>query len=180
MLVAENIANAFTYNVQAIKNILFSIDTSSIHALEKLLNDTVQFDVLEQEVIDRKYIPKEAKNFFDKNGTFLYRVSNVSYKGKVLSENLIFADTSFLPNTIKRELESGNIPVEKLIEKMEVRRNVLYERYQPSGNIIELFDGCSVTGNVYPIRKYQIVSNCKCIFYICEVYHAENIQGLLK
>ncbi|NVL83641.1 cold-shock protein, partial [Escherichia coli] len=112
---------------------------------------------------DRQYIPKEAKNFFDKNGTFLYRVSNVSYKGKVLSENLIFADTSFLPNTIKRELESGNIPVEKLIEQMEVRRNVLYEGYQPSGTIIELFDGCSVTANVYPTRKYQIVSNCKCM-----------------
>ncbi|MRS08218.1 cold-shock protein, partial [Bacillus anthracis] len=24
------------------------------------------------------------------------------------------------------------------------------------------------------------VSNCKCIFYICEVYHAENIKELLK
>lgn len=78
MLVAENRTNESTYNVQAIKNILFSGDTSSIHALEKLLNDTVQFDVLEQEVLDRQYIPKEAKSFFDKNGTFLYRVSNVS------------------------------------------------------------------------------------------------------
>ncbi|PFJ18257.1 cold-shock protein [Bacillus cereus] len=180
MLVAENRNNKFIYNVQAIRNILFSGDTSSIHALEKLLNDTVQFDVLEQEVLNRQYIPKEAKNFFDKDGTFLYRVSNVSYKGKVLSENLIFADTSFLPHTIKQELENGNIPVEKLIEKMEVRRNVLYEGYQPSGNIIELFDGCSVAANVYPTRKYQIVSNCKCIFYICEVYHAKNIKELLK
>ena len=45
MLVAENRTNESTYNVQAIKNILFSGDTSSIHALEKLLNDTVQFDV---------------------------------------------------------------------------------------------------------------------------------------
>lgn len=61
MLVAESRTNEFTYNVQAIKNILFSGDTSSILALEKLLNDTVQFDVLEQEVIDRQYIPKEAK-----------------------------------------------------------------------------------------------------------------------
>ncbi len=59
------------------------------------MNDTVQFDVLEQEVLDRQYIPKEAKSFFNKNGTFLYRVSNIGYKGKVLSENLIFADTSF-------------------------------------------------------------------------------------
>ncbi|CAM3928633.1 cold-shock protein [Bacillus luti] len=180
MLVAENRTNESTYNVQAIKSILFSGDTSSIHALEKLLNDTVQFDVFEQEILDRQYIPKEVKNFFDKDGTFLYRVSNVSYKGKVLSENLIFADTSFLPDTIKSELETGNIPVEKLIEKMEVRRNVLYEGYQPSGNIIELFDGCSVTSNVYLTRKYQIVSNCKCIFYICEVYHAENIKEMLK
>ena len=179
MLVAENRKNEFTYNVQAIKNILFSGDTSSIHALEKLLNDTVQFDVLEQEALGRQYIPKEAKNFFDKDGTFLYRVSNVSYKGKVLSENLIL-QTLVLPDAIKSELESGNIPVEKLIEKMEVRRNVLYEGYQPSGNIIELFDGCSVTANVYPTRKYQIVSNCKCVFYICEVYHAENIKQLLK
>lgn len=61
MLVAENRKNEFTYNVQAIKNILFSGDTSSIHALEKLLNDTVQFDVLEQEALGRQYIPKEAK-----------------------------------------------------------------------------------------------------------------------
>ncbi|PGT20582.1 chorismate pyruvate-lyase family protein [Bacillus cereus] len=180
MLVVENRKSELTYNVQAIKNILFSGDTPSIRALEKLLNDTVQLDVLEQEVIDRQYIPKEVKNFFDKNGTFIYRVSNVSYKGKVLSENLIFVDTSFLPDTIKQELENGNIPVEKLIEKMEVRRNVLYEGYQPSGNIIELFDGCSVAANVYPTRKYQIISNCKCIFYICEVYHAENIKELLK
>lgn len=70
MLVAENRTNEFTYNVQAIKNILFSGDTSSIHALEKLLNDTVQFDVLEQEVLDRQYIPKEAKSFFDKTEHF--------------------------------------------------------------------------------------------------------------
>ena len=61
MLVAENRKNEFTYNVQAIKNILFSGDTSSIHALEKLLNDTVQFDVLEQEALGRQYIPKEAR-----------------------------------------------------------------------------------------------------------------------
>ena len=88
-----------------LKDMLFSRNTSSILALEKLVKDTVQFDVLEQEALDRQYIPKEAKNFFDKNGTFLYRVSNVSYKGKVLSENLIFADTSFLPDTIKSELE---------------------------------------------------------------------------
>ena len=87
----------------------------------------------------------------------------------MLSENLIFADTSFLPNTIKSELESGSIPVEKLIEKMEVRRNVLYEGYQPSGNIIELFDGCSVSANVYPTRKYQIVvtANVYFIFARC-------------
>ena len=78
-----------------LKYFLFSGDTSSIHALEKLLNDTVQFDVLEQEVLDRQYIPKEAKNFFDKNGTFLYRVSHVSYKGKVLSENLILQTLRF-------------------------------------------------------------------------------------
>ena len=95
MLVAENRKNEFTYNIQAIKNILFSGDTSSIHALEKLLNDTVQFDVLEQEALGRQYIPKEAKNFFDKDGTFLYRVSNVSYKGKVLSENLILQTLRF-------------------------------------------------------------------------------------
>ena len=95
MLVAENRTNESTYNVQAIKNILFSGDTSSIHALEKLLNDTVQFDVFEQEILDRQYIPKEVKNFFDKDGTFLYRVSNVSYKGKVLSENLILRTLRF-------------------------------------------------------------------------------------
>ena len=70
MLVAENRTNEFTYNIQAIKNILFSGNTSSIQALEKLLNDTVQFDVLEQEVLDRQYIPKEAKNFFDKTEHF--------------------------------------------------------------------------------------------------------------
>ena len=154
MLVAENRKNEFTYNVQAIKNILFSGDTSSIHALEKLLNDTVQFDVLEQEALGRQYIPKEAKNFFDKDGTFLYRVSNVSYKGKVLSENLILQTLRFTGRN-KSELESGNIPVEKLIEKMEVR-SVLYEGYQPSGNIIELFDGCSVTTNVYPTRSIKL------------------------
>ena len=61
MLVAENRKNEFTYNVQAIKNILFSGDTSSIHALEKLLNDTVQFDVLEQEALGRQYIPKSKR-----------------------------------------------------------------------------------------------------------------------
>ena len=70
MLVVENRKSELTYNVQAIKNILFSGDTPSIRALEKLLNDTVQLDVLEQEVIDRQYIPKEVKNFFDKTEHF--------------------------------------------------------------------------------------------------------------
>lgn len=44
MLVAENRKNEFTYNIQAIKNILFSGDTSSIHALEKLL--MIQFSLM--------------------------------------------------------------------------------------------------------------------------------------
>lgn len=72
---------------------------------------------------------KEVKNFFDKDGIFFYCVFNVSYKGKVLFENLIFVDILFLLDVIKSELESGNIFVEKFIEKMEVRRNVLYEGY---------------------------------------------------
>ncbi|KFM99542.1 cold-shock protein [Bacillus clarus] len=179
MLVAENRRSELSNNAKAIQSVLFSGDTSSITTLENLLKDTVQFNVIEQEMLERKYIPKEVRNFFDGNGTFLYRVSNVSYKGKVLSENLIFADTSSLPNQIKRELEGGNTPIEELIEQMETRRNMLYQGYQPSGHILELFDGCSVEANIYPTRKYQIVSNCKCLFYVCEVYHAENIYELL-
>ncbi|MCI0766943.1 cold-shock protein [Bacillus sp. TL12] len=165
---------------KTVKDLLFSKEMPSITALENIVKDTVQFNVVEQEMIDRKYIPKEAKSFFDKNGTFLYRVSSVSYKEKVLSENLIFADTSLLPIEIVKELEIGDVPIEKLIEEMDIRKNMLYQGYQPSGNIIELFDGCLLQSSIYPTRKYQIVSNCRCIFYICEVYHADNIYAVMK
>ena len=63
---------------------------------------------------------------------------------------------------------------------MEVRRNVLYEGYQPSGNIIELFDGCSVSAHVYPTRKYQIVSNCRCIFYILRGVSCRKYKAITK
>ncbi|MBO1581647.1 cold-shock protein [Bacillus sp. XF8] len=182
MLVVENkkreLADATA--VKVVKDLLFSKEKSSIASLENIVKDTIQFNVVEQEMLDRKYIPKEVKSFFDKNGTFLYRISSISYKGKVLSENLIFVDTSLLPSEIVKELETGNVPIEKLIERMDVRKNMLYQGYQPSGNIIELFDGCLLQSSIYPTRKYQIVSNCRCVFYICEVYHADNIYELMR
>ncbi|PEE41406.1 cold-shock protein [Bacillus pseudomycoides] len=182
MLVMENrrreLADATA--VKVVKGLLFSEETSSITSLENIVKDTVQFNVVEQEMIDREYIPKEVKPFFDKKGAFLYRVSSVSYKEKVLSENLIFADTSLLPNEIVKELEDGNVPIEKLVEQMEVRKNMLYQGYQPSGNIIELFDGCLLQASIYPTRKYQIISDRKCVFYICEAYHAESIYEVMK
>ncbi|MBY0599266.1 hypothetical protein [Bacillus bingmayongensis] len=182
MLVVENkkreLADATA--VKVVKDLIFSKEKSSIASLENIVKDTIQFNVVEQEMLDRKYIPKEVKSFFDKNGTFLYRISSISYKGKVLSENLIFVDTSLLPSGIVKELETGNIPIEKLIERMDVRKNMLYQGYQPSGNIIELFDGCLLQSSIYPTRKYQIVSNCRCVFYICEVYHADNIYEVMR
>ncbi|MDZ5608973.1 cold-shock protein [Bacillus pseudomycoides] len=182
MLVVENkkreLADATA--VKVVKDLIFSKEKSSIASLENIVKDTIQFNVMEQEMLDRKYIPKEVKSFFDKNGTFLYRISSISYKGKVLSENLIFVDTSLLPSGIVKELETGNIPIEKLIERMDVRKNMLYQGYQPSGNIIELFDGCLLQSSIYPTRKYQIVSNCRCVFYICEVYHADNIYEVMR
>lgn len=182
MLVVENrkreLADATV--VKMVKDLLFSKETSSITSLENIVKDIVQFNVVEQEMLDREYVPKEARSFFDKNGTFLYRVSSISYKGKVLSENLNFTDTSLLPSEIVKELEDGNVPIENLVEQMEVRKNMLYQGYQPSGNIIELFDGCLLQSSIYPTRKYQIVSNCRCLFYICEVYHEDNIYAVMK
>lgn len=182
MLVVENrkreLADATVFKM--VKDLLFSKETSSITSLENMVKDIVQLNVVEQEMLDREYIPKEVKSFFDKNGTFLYRVSSISYKGKVLSENLIFTDTSLLPSEIVKELEGGNVPIENLVEQMEVRKNILYQGYQPSGNIIELFDGCLLQSSIYPTRKYQIVSNCRCLFYICEVYHADNIYEVMR
>ncbi|WP_459503148.1 cold-shock protein [Bacillus sp. C1] len=182
MLVVENRRRGLTdaTAVKVVKDLLFSKEASSISSLENIVKDTVQFNVVEQEILNWKCIPKEAKSFFDTNGTFLYRVSSVSYKEKVLSENLIFADTSLLPSEIVKGLEAGDVPVEKLIEGMDIRKNMLYQGYQPSGNIIELFDGCLLQSSIYPTRKYQIVRNCSCLFYICEVYHTENIYEVMK
>lgn len=68
MLVMENrrreLADATA--VKVVKGLLFSEETSSITSLENIVKDTVQFNVVEQEIIDREYIPKEVKPFFDK------------------------------------------------------------------------------------------------------------------
>lgn len=65
MLVMENrrreLADATA--VKVVKGLLFSEETSSITSLENIVKDTVQFNVVEQEIIDREYIPKEVKPF---------------------------------------------------------------------------------------------------------------------
>ncbi|HDR4570226.1 cold-shock protein [Bacillus cytotoxicus] len=182
MLVTESKRNeaADMTAAKAIKDIVFSYDKSSMETLENIIQDSVQFHVIEQEMLEREYIPKEVKNFFDHNGTCLYRVSSISYKGKVLSERLVFADTSLLPRHVKKELENECTPVEELVRQLDTRKNILYQGYQPSGHILELFDGCSVESHIYPTRKYQIVSKCKCLFYICEVFHAKHIYEVME
>ncbi|EMA6343948.1 cold-shock protein [Bacillus cytotoxicus] len=182
MLVTESKRNeaADMTAAKAMKDIVFSYDKSSMETLENIIQDSVQFHVIEQEMLERKYIPKEAKNFFDHNGTYLYRVSSISYKGKVLSERLIFADISLLPSHVKKELENECTPVEEVVRQLDTRKNILYQGYQPSGHILELFDGCSVESHIYPTRKYQIVSKCKCLFYICEVFHAKHIYEVME
>ncbi|AQZ48177.1 hypothetical protein ERICIV_01988 [Paenibacillus larvae subsp. larvae] len=170
---------ADTGTSKSIEELLFSKSEPTVLVLEKMLEDTVQLKVAWQKWIDRTWIPKEARNFFNTNGTFLYRLSSIHYKGKVLSESLAFADISLLQEKMIEKLETGNIPIEKLVQQIETRRNILYQGYQPSGNILALFDGFSLKSSIFPTVKYQILQNLKCIFYICEIFHADNLYHLL-
>ncbi len=166
--------------VKKMIDLLLSTDGSTTLALESIMQDTVELHVRNQEIIDRDSIPKEARNFFRENGTYIRRGSSLNYKGVVLSENIVFYDLSLLSKEIIGELEIGEIPLGKLMKKIDTRRNILYKGYQPSGNILEIFEGFSLKSNIFPTKKYQIIHNTNCLFYICEVFHLENIYKFMS
>ncbi|MGG2015069.1 cold-shock protein [Bacillus sp. S10(2024)] len=179
MLVIESVKreSSNSRSTKIIKDLLFSNNESTKVLLEKILKDTVQTNIVEQDMIERKFIPKEARNFFDINGTFLYRLSSIHYNGKVLSESVAFVDAALLHESLTEKLEARNMFIENIIQRIQARRNILYQGYQPSGNILELCNGFSLESNIFPTIKYQVVQNSKCTFYICEVFHLDNIHS---
>ncbi|MED0961839.1 chorismate pyruvate-lyase family protein [Bacillus paramycoides] len=182
MLLMENMKTETTdiTTIKKVIDLLLSTDGSTTLALETIVQDTVQLNVIEQEIVEKFSIPKEAKNFFSDKGTFLRRISSLSYKGDLLSENIVFSDLSLLQKEIRGELKVGEIPIGKLIKEIETRRNILFKGYQPSGNILELYDDFSLDSDIFPTKKYQIIRDNNCLFYICEVFHLDNISKFIK
>ncbi len=66
MLVTESKRNevADMTAAKAIKDIVFSYEKSSMETLENIIQDSVQFHVIEQEMLEREYIPKRSEKLF--------------------------------------------------------------------------------------------------------------------
>jgi chorismate-pyruvate lyase len=158
-----------------IKRILLCADGSTTRLLQSIVGQTMTVKVHHQTLIQHQDLPSTIATFFPCEGQFLYRISSL-YSGQTLvSTNVVYTCIGALPETLQMQLSAGTIPLGTLISHAETRRDLLRATEQCFCNLQNLFEHFSIPPLFYPMKEYKIIQQEKCWFYVCELFHLEQI-----
>ncbi|MBC2581722.1 chorismate pyruvate-lyase family protein [Clostridium sp. DJ247] len=179
MIINNDITLDYPHLKQAVetklaKIILFN-DGSTTRLLETLVGDKVVVDVHIQDLVSNNNLPKEGINYFKGDGPYLFRIASLYYNEEVLSNNVVIVPKNMLNLSLHKELKKGKIPLGKLINEIDYRRNLISGKTEDSTKLKSLFAPYELEHGIYPVKKYTINRNGECWFYICEVFHYKTI-----
>lgn len=159
--------------------ILLHSDGSTTRMLEYYVKGKLDVDVFCNKTVSCKELPLDIRQYFD-DGDILQRKMSLRFKNDVISDNIVFARVdSLIENGILEKLYEGRIPLGKLINNSETRRELLWSGYEDLANIKALFYPMKISEEtgVYPVKKYLIIRNGQVWFYICELFRMNNVMN---
>lgn len=161
--------------ISLIKRILLLADGSTTRLLQCIAGQAMTVKVHHQTMVQSQDLPPTLAALFPEKGRFLYRISSL-YSGQTLfSTNVVYACIDALSETLQTQLLAGTIPLGTLIDHAETRRDLLRATEQCFCTLQALFKHFSLPPLFYPMKEYTIVHQEKCWFYVCELFHLENI-----
>ena len=171
----NKISDLITFLEQRLSNLLLQMDSSTTRILTALVGGNLTVNLKHQETIKYQDLPKEIQGYFAGKGPFLHRVTSLTYQGDALSDNAVFADINFLTPELLDGINQGEIPLGLLITNTENRRQFLEGSLMKLDELRPLFTPVNLNSGESLFKKYLIIKEQQCWFYICETFHLEKI-----
>ncbi|ALC81766.1 MULTISPECIES: chorismate pyruvate-lyase family protein [Bacillus] len=163
--------------LEPLLNVLLKIDGSTTLALESMTQSELELQLISHTVVPEEQLPPEVKIAFTGNGPFIKRRTSLMIGNEMISENIVYYDLSLFSNGLSIDLNNGEVPIGKLIKSTEYRRDILFSGWI-SPQQIKSF-GFTI-GKRSPLKKYKIVKNNSCWFYIYELFNTDIIYQNLS
>jgi chorismate-pyruvate lyase len=158
-----------------LSRLLLSTDGSTTRTLSALVGGNLEVQLKHQKTIKLKDIPPDIQPYFPREGSFLHRVTSLKYHQDVLSDNAVFMDISLSSTELQDDIYQGKIPLGLLIANTEYRRKFFECTQMKPAELGHLFSPINLPSEGSLVKKYIIIRDQKCWFYICEVFHLEPI-----
>lgn len=155
--------------------LLLHADGSTTRLLEAMIGGNISLKIHRQGTVPLDQLSAGASSYFGDQGPFLQRIISLHYQDDVLSDNLVLASLRTMDPKLQAGLLEGKIPLGKLIDDMETKRVIIYGDYESADMLQSDIHPIRLTNDIYPVKKYLILHNRTCLFYICEVFHSQNI-----
>jgi chorismate-pyruvate lyase len=161
---------------ERLAGLLIQMDGSTTRTITALIGDTLAVDIKHQKTIQYQNMPGDVRSYFpEEGGLFLHRVSSLTYQGDCLSDNAVFANINRLSPELRGGLNQGNIPLGLLIANTEYRRRFLEGARMNLEKLQHLFTPVDLPPGELPVKKYLMIKDQRCWFYICETFHLEKL-----
>ncbi len=116
---------------RSVLQLLLAQDGSTTRLCETIANGPVSLHVIEQKVVES--VPAQVRSALP-GARFIERITCLAAHDQVMMDNLSYIALEGLAPDVRRDLESGQIPIGHLLARMWVRRSfldvvpVLYDR----------------------------------------------------
>jgi chorismate-pyruvate lyase len=171
----HKISSLLTLIEQRLSNLLLQMDSSTTRILTALVGGTLTVNLKHQDTIEYQDIPEEIQGYFAGKGPFLHRVTSLTYHEEALSDNAVFADINLLSPELRDDIYQGKIPLGLLIANTENRRQFLAGSRMKLDEVRPLFTPVDLNSGESLVKKYLIIKEQRCWFYICETFHLEKL-----
>lgn len=172
----DKVTGIISFLEERLAKLLIQMDGSTTRTITSFVGDTLAVDIKHQEIIQYKNMPRDIRAYFpEEGGPFLHRVSSLTYQGDCLSDNAVFADINFLPPELKEEINKGKTPLGLLIANTEYRRQFLEGARMNLEKLQYLFTPVDLPPGELLVKKYLVIKDQRCWFYICETFHLEKL-----
>lgn len=159
-------------------NVILTSNSSTTILLEAITGKEIRVDVIRQDIVQSSDIDNNEIYNLIKSKEYLKRLVLLYNDKNILSYNIVVAAYDNLPNDVKEEIFKGNIPLGKIIKKIETSRELKWSGKIKSKLLKELFKNQDFELNEYPAKKYLIYINNKCFFYLTEVFCIDTITRI--
>jgi hypothetical protein len=171
----NKISDFISFLEQRLSNLLLQMDGSTTRILTAIVGGNPSVILKHQDTVEYQDVPKDIQTYFTEKGPFLHRVTSLTYHDDAISDNAVFADLNFLTPELLDGINQGQMPLGLLIANTENRRQFLAGSRMKLDEVQPLFTPVDLNSGESLVKKYLIIKEQHCWFYICETFHLEKL-----